>query len=268
MNLEPQCTTPVDLCKEWGRVVNMCKGTEVRPEDGWRLDGLPLNQLPLLIADPTRYAFSIGIVEGKHVFRGDKGWSKLYNMEVTVVDTTHFGKVVGIRYKEVDGSSLLEDFSFNPPKQEPIIPEGFTKWEGGEWTGHPKDAVEVIFGGGSHGVEYAKQLYWKWFYDGGFADIIAYKITKKYEPDTVQQAKLGAKLRLTTYIAEVCRKALEKIKNRLYKAIFNKYVLLGLILANIATALYPIFNASAVGGWIVVLIWFFNPKHYTWGYFK
>jgi len=31
------------------------------------------------------------------------------------------------------------------PAPEPEIPEGFTKWEGGEWTGSPTDRVQVIF---------------------------------------------------------------------------------------------------------------------------
>lgn len=113
MKFEPQCKTLADLYREWARVLDMCERTEVKPEDGWKFDGKVRNHIP-------GYEFSIGIIEGMHVFRGD---------------TLHRGSVKHIAIGvDADGyiRCLYEDgqvdshsqncLSWNPPKQEPIIP--------------------------------------------------------------------------------------------------------------------------------------------------
>jgi len=60
------------------------------------------------------------------------------------------------------------------------IPEGFTKWDGGEWTGKPRDAVQVVFESGViteiyHTVE-DEARFWHWPWDGKSDRIVAFKV--------------------------------------------------------------------------------------------
>jgi hypothetical protein len=53
--------------------------------------------------------------------------------------------MVGSQQAITDVSALHPPVDSGGGGGEVEIPEGFTKWEGGEWTGNPHDAVQVIF---------------------------------------------------------------------------------------------------------------------------
>ncbi len=61
-----------DLYREWARVLDMCEGTNVRPEDCWSLNNRKYNERPEFDADPEYFKFAIAILEDKPVFVGDK----------------------------------------------------------------------------------------------------------------------------------------------------------------------------------------------------
>lgn len=90
-----------DLHREWARVLDMCDGTEVKPEDCWKYDSGPqLGCLPVLDSDHTKYQFAVAILEGKPVFVGDN----LY------------WKKDGARFDWASGA-LYENLSWTPPKR-------------------------------------------------------------------------------------------------------------------------------------------------------
>ncbi|HET8687881.1 MAG TPA: hypothetical protein VFM18_14660, partial [Methanosarcina sp.] len=73
MNFEPQCKTKADVHREWARVLDMIDGTNVEQCHCFKYSN-PHHIGPhyFLIGNPECYEFSIAIVEGKPVFRGDK----------------------------------------------------------------------------------------------------------------------------------------------------------------------------------------------------
>jgi hypothetical protein len=61
-----------DLYREWARVLDMCEGTNVKPEYCWKLMGVLRDREPDLGASPNNYEFALAILEDKPVFAGDK----------------------------------------------------------------------------------------------------------------------------------------------------------------------------------------------------
>lgn len=133
MKFEPQCKTLADLHREWARVLDMCEWTEAMPWDGWKYNGKRNNWLPIFHtpSEPTLYEFSIGIIEGKHVFRGDilccHGREAIIDGYINNLITGVFEDGLAARYPaSKTATSINVGWSRNPPKQEPTIPEGFT----------------------------------------------------------------------------------------------------------------------------------------------
>ncbi|MBY0484581.1 hypothetical protein [Nitrosomonas sp.] len=94
-----------DLYREWARVLDMCDGTKVKPEECWGYMGLKsdgklepsFNEPPL-----ENYFFAVAILEDKPVFVGDGIYHKsgLYT-------------VIGINTRIM----CISDYSWNPPKK-------------------------------------------------------------------------------------------------------------------------------------------------------
>jgi hypothetical protein len=102
------------------------------------------------------------------------------------------------------------------------IPEGFTKWEGGEWTGNSRDIVQVIFHDEPtpYFPERADRLspLWNWSEcKPDFQRIIAYRIiepapTPEDEPDDASEFAESEAESPTLTIAELLAEADESIR--------------------------------------------------------
>ena len=104
-----------ELHHAWANWLDMCKGTEVDVNSGWRLVDfifIYYKHKPRFNGPPTDYKIAIGIVEGKPVFIGDK----LYNH--------NGGKILasarGFNWYDKEAfSTWLKSLSWNPPKPKP-----------------------------------------------------------------------------------------------------------------------------------------------------
>lgn len=90
-----------DLHREWARVLDMCEGTNVNPEDCWKIGARRPGIVPRFCEDLERYEFAAAILEGKPLFVGDKVWSKLLDDWYIITD----------------GTVNFHDMSWNPPKK-------------------------------------------------------------------------------------------------------------------------------------------------------
>ena len=66
-----------DLYRGWAKVLDMCEGTNVKPENCWSYAGINLGEsAPSLDGrDLYKYEFAVAILKGKPVFVGDKVYS-------------------------------------------------------------------------------------------------------------------------------------------------------------------------------------------------
>ena len=69
-------TTKADLHREYARVIDMCEGTAVYPQDCFKYDNSVYSKHwsgnPTFEGNPDSYRFAIAIIENKPVFYGDK----------------------------------------------------------------------------------------------------------------------------------------------------------------------------------------------------
>ena len=66
---QPQCTTQIELVEHWLVVHKFCKGTNVKPEDCWKINRGRGYGIPTLLNSPQDYEFAIGLCEGRPVWR-------------------------------------------------------------------------------------------------------------------------------------------------------------------------------------------------------
>jgi len=108
-----------DLYREWVRVLDMCEGTNSKPQECIRFYGLPLRPYivtPAFGDGSDDYTFALALVEGKPVFKHDavyKGRTRLfvesrhaYNPSLLYVDS---GNGNGCQYVSIN------ELSLNPP---------------------------------------------------------------------------------------------------------------------------------------------------------
>jgi hypothetical protein len=108
------------------------------------------------------YRFALAVVEGKPVFEGDElyhdGIKRLFGV------TTDSNKQIG----------YIGRWSWNPPQ--PVIPDGWEKWDGGECPVSGSTLVEVITDNNRYKLPMCAGA---WYWDGDCAvRIIAYRIIK------------------------------------------------------------------------------------------
>ena len=80
-----------DLYREWARVLDMCEGKKVRPEDCWKWDGAIQHFYPCLTNRRPLYDFAVAILEDKPVFVGDKLYLK--DTQVSGIVTEHWTNI-------------------------------------------------------------------------------------------------------------------------------------------------------------------------------
>ncbi len=77
--------TKADLHREWARVLDMCEGTIIYPEECCKFEGVTFDSTPGFSEKPESYEFAVAILEGKPVFVGDRIWSK-HILQFMIVD--------------------------------------------------------------------------------------------------------------------------------------------------------------------------------------
>lgn len=82
-----------DLYREWARVMDMCEGTNAKPEYCWKLGGWYMGEIPDFGAPPKGYTFAVAILEDKPVFFGDKVYSKLLGEEFDWSDRDYIRQI-------------------------------------------------------------------------------------------------------------------------------------------------------------------------------
>ena len=105
-------------------------------------------------------------------------------------DTSSYDEELGLTEAEVDAMADAE-----PVAPDVEIPEGFTKWEGGEWTGNPRAVVQVLFEGGLvlGGSDVVEDIasWWTWTWDGTSDRIIAYRIISQPADQSEEEPESG-----------------------------------------------------------------------------
>lgn len=96
-----------DLYRERARVLDMCEGTDINPNDCCKYDGnlFDSNSKPSFNFDPKLYEFAVAILEDRPVFVGDALYAKSTGESLVVSDSTLF----------------LKDLSWDPPKKTFIL---------------------------------------------------------------------------------------------------------------------------------------------------
>ncbi len=106
-----QCKTRADLHREYARVIDMCEGTELQPNECVKIAGIGTVTFknPCFDNTPQVYRFALAIAEGKPVFLGDE----LY------------GKLDGKKHK-IDGSFEFHSnyWSWEPPQPKKLVLNG------------------------------------------------------------------------------------------------------------------------------------------------
>lgn len=78
MKLETESDLYREYAREYARVIDMCKGTDVQPFScvSYKDSGsFCFVSIPTFTGVPELYSFAIGLIEGKPVFIGDTVWS-------------------------------------------------------------------------------------------------------------------------------------------------------------------------------------------------
>ena len=106
-------TTKADLHREYARVIDMCEGTTIYPQDCFKYDNSVYSKnwigKPTFEGNPDSYRFALGIVEGRPCFYGDT----LYNQH-------GYGPVrQEIFFKLRDTA----EWSWSPPKPKTVMVE-------------------------------------------------------------------------------------------------------------------------------------------------
>lgn len=96
-----------DLHRKWARVLDMCEGTEVDPNDCWKFNGESKHRYPSFDSVGT-YDFMVAILESKPVFIGDKLYGKI-SKQFSVIEAAE------VLSGECDCSDA-EYWSWNEPK--------------------------------------------------------------------------------------------------------------------------------------------------------
>jgi len=99
-----------ELHHAWANWLDMCEGTEVNVNSGWRwVDRRYSNYKPMFDDNPENYKIAIGIVENKPVFIGDE----LYNHNGGKLQAS----AVGFTWHDKEArNSWLKSLSWSPPK--------------------------------------------------------------------------------------------------------------------------------------------------------
>jgi hypothetical protein len=111
LKFEPQCKTKADLHEQYARVLRMCDGTVIRPDDCVKYDGMIIGRnIDFTVGRFNQYEFAIAIVEGRPVFRGDKLFRQLHSFVAAIC-------LDGKCLVDTDGNKhYLTLCSWNPPK--------------------------------------------------------------------------------------------------------------------------------------------------------
>ncbi len=124
-----------DLYREYARVVDMCEGTNVRPNTCVDLDGSRTDHFDNFTSNPDDYTFAITIIEGKPLFAGDKLWCISGNQrEVTIEKLFNGTHLVATDGGMFALGNIKRYLSWNPPKSATITvtiprPDTFGEWQ-------------------------------------------------------------------------------------------------------------------------------------------
>lgn len=122
------------------------------------------------------WEFPLAVIEGKQVWVGSVLHCRDFSFSVKEVLGN--GKLYGVDCNRHATAEISPELcSWNPPA--PKLPEAFEPWHGGEWTGHPKEKVEVILRDLTTLLRRARKF--RWSHEGNRSDIIGYRLVKKYE---------------------------------------------------------------------------------------
>lgn len=103
-----------DLFREYARVIDMCEGTKVDPEQCVKINSkAEFYDSPAFNADPNKYTFAIAIVEDKPVFAGDV----LYNKQGYVVAVHGVDENIAITGENRCGRWPISGFSWTKPDE-------------------------------------------------------------------------------------------------------------------------------------------------------
>lgn len=106
-----------DLYREWGRVLDMCEGTNVDPRSCWEYGGIVSEtHTPAFCEYPLeKYRFAVAILEDKPVFVGDTFYEGGGN-KCTIKDDMYLYVNEHCLVQHVDNVAWHK-FSWNPPKK-------------------------------------------------------------------------------------------------------------------------------------------------------
>lgn len=104
-----------DLYREWARVLDMCEGTNISPDDCWKFDGTLINDVPAFDDHPDYYSFAVAILDNKPVFVGDVIYAKTpKEIKYDAVEKW----IVADGYNDYPHSEIDDrKFSWQPPKK-------------------------------------------------------------------------------------------------------------------------------------------------------
>ena len=112
-----QFTKSSELHRAWANWLEMCEGTEVNVNSGWKCGGGDAAfHSPSFQGKFSDYEIAIGIVENKSVFIGDE----LYNMFGNKIIASAEGFTW---YNKETFNSWLKSISWNPPKPKTAMVE-------------------------------------------------------------------------------------------------------------------------------------------------